>query len=412
VTLTAPKTRTGERPTADTIRDHDTNEAIAAEALFKEARQRRRHRRRIAGVALLAVLVAAAIVISAVHTSSAPNPPVRTTAGIPRRGVTTVAMPSQMVVWAQTSPGTLSIQVISSKSGQVVRTLATDDGLFDGSPQPTVSGLGTGTVYYDNSVGGSAPPNPGPLPYEQILSVPLKGGVSTFVAYGHNPQVSPNGQYLAYLTYTQITNAPEAVVVKDLLTGATNIWQYATDGPVINTISWSPDSTSLVVSEETFNGTTSSNSTARTLVLSDPNRSLDALPLISLPQCPPPTPWAPPGANRDMAWAGFLNAKQGIGDCFHVGLTRQDTWTRPVVIDLATGHVVRKLPVISGLIGEGTGSAYQVDASGQYLEFIGSGSGAGGLYRWAVGGQHAGNQSHPVLVKSSVGAASWIPSNL
>jgi len=82
---------------------------------------------------------------------------------------------------------------------------------------------------------------------EQIFSVPITGGPETFVANGHDPVVSPDGRYLAYLIWTQITNWPEGVVVVNRLTGAVSTWQYSTNVPDINTISWSPDSAGLLL---------------------------------------------------------------------------------------------------------------------------------------------------------------------
>ena len=63
-------------------------------------------------------------------------------------------MPSEMVVWASAQVGTtMSIQVLSSRSGHVVRTLALDFGLFNSTPHPTTSP--DGTVYYDKVTGAT-----------------------------------------------------------------------------------------------------------------------------------------------------------------------------------------------------------------------------------------------------------------
>lgn len=84
-------------------------------------------------------------------------------------------MPPAMVVWAQVSPSTMAIQVVSSRTGRVVRTLATDDGLFNSTPQPTVST--DGTVFFDDSVAGSSTPGPGaPPPIERVMAVPSPEG--------------------------------------------------------------------------------------------------------------------------------------------------------------------------------------------------------------------------------------------
>jgi len=78
-----------------------------------------------------------------------------------------------------------------------------------------------------------------------------------------------------------------------------------------------------------------------------------------------------------MTWAGFLNRSDGIGVCHHAGLTQQGDWYQPIVVNLSTGSVVRRLPVLRNLIGGIAG--FRVDASGHYLAFIGKGIG-GGLY--------------------------------
>ena len=284
--------------------------AAGVRALFEEARQRRRLRHRIFGLGLAAVLLIAALMVFVFLAGRKPTAPPASDGGAPAAGRPIPPAPTQMVVWSQTSPGTLSIQVISSKTGHVLRTLAIDDGLFRSSPQPSVSA--DGTVYFDDAIDGSAPPNPGPLPREQIASVPLGGGAISVVAQGHDPAVSPNGRLLAYQTFTDVTDAPEAIVVQNLTTGASTTWQFATNAPDISSgLSWSPDSKSLAFQSETvIKGVC--HLRTHVIDLSSPNRSLDDTALISLPLCPAPTPWASPGAGRDMLWVGFLER-----DCGH-----------------------------------------------------------------------------------------------
>jgi hypothetical protein len=356
--------------------------AAGVRALFEEARQRRRLRHRIFGLGLAAVLLIAALMVFVFLAGRKPTAPPASDGGAPAAGRPIPPAPTQMVVWSQTSPGTLSIQVISSKTGHVLRTLAID---------------------------GSAPPNPCPLPREQIASVPLGGGAISVVAQGHDPAVSPNGRLLAYQTFTDVTDAPEAIVVQNLTTGASTTWQFATNAPDISSgLSWSPDSKSLAFQSETvikgvFHLRT------HVIDLSSPNRSLDDTALIALPLCPAPTPWASPGAGRDMLWVGFLSATAGIGTCHHAGLTRQTDWNQPIVVNLATGRMIEALPVIRGLEGGGF-SSFQVDPSGHHLLFVGAGSGAGGLYRWTVIGHPPRAVGAPSLVKNAVGSATWVPS--
>lgn len=383
-------------------------ESTPTTALIPEARQHQKRRYRTGLIISLSVVLAAVAtavgwdVASSNGPSRAPSPdaPVTANAKVP--------LPKEMVVWRWASNKSY-IQLISSTTGRVIRTFASDVGLFRGTPQPSVSP--DGTVYYDQA--GQSQPAPGvQSPVEQILSVPLSGGPSTFVANGHDPEVSPNGAFLAYQAWTDLTNGPEAVVVKNLSTGALRTWQFATNTPDINAISWSPDSKSLVVSAETLVGT-GPHSTWHLLigrlVLAQQSTSLDDLPRLRLPMCPAPTAWAGPGANREMAWAGFLTTNEGIGVCHHVALIQADSWTQPVIVNLTTGEVVRRLPVVRGLIGQGPGGGFEVDGSGHHLVFIGGGLGAGGLYHWTVIDSRRGREQRPVFVSNNVGSAAWVP---
>lgn len=376
---------------------------LEARALFEEARRRRRRRRRRIYLAMAVVTIAAAAVTAVVAGTAltrnslppAPDHP------MPRAGgpVGAQAMPSQMVVWAQNGRSTMSVQVINSHTGQVERTLANDIGLFRMGPEP--SAAPDGTVYYDQGV--TQGPNARP-PVEEIVSLPITGGTPRFVAVGHDPTVSPNGRYLAYLTWTDLTNDPEGVVVMDRQTGAETTWQYSTNKPDINGLSWAPDSKSFVVSADTLTGNAPHDVIGR-VWLSDPtSRSLNSLTQLPLPLCPPPTQWAGSGANREMAWGGFLDAHEGIGICHTVELSAQDSRSQAVVFDLASGRTVRKLPAVPGLI-----SGFQSDPSGHHLVFIGGGLGAGGLFRWTV--DAVVHQAKPVLVKERVGSVSWVPAN-
>ena len=384
-------------------------ESTPTKDLIPEARQHQKRRYRtglIISLLIVLAVVAAAVgwdVASSNGPSRAPRPDAPVTAHA------TASLPKEMVVWRWASNKSY-IQLISSTTGRVITTFASDVGLFRGTPQPSVSP--DGTVYYDQS-DQSQPGTGVHAPVEQIFSVPLSGGPSTLIADGHDPEVSPNGKFLAYQAWTDLTNRPEAVVVKNLSTGTLATWQFATNTPDINAISWSPDSKSLIVSAETLSGT-GPHSTWHfligRLVLAQPSGSLDDLPQVQLPMCPAPTAWAGPGANREMAWAGFLTTNEGIGVCHHVGLVQADSWTQPVIFNLTTGSVVRRLPVVRGLIGQGPGGGFEVDGSGHYLVFIGGGLGAGGLYHWTVIDSRRGHEQHPVFVSNNVGSAAWVPS--
>ncbi len=111
------------------------------------------------------------------------------------------------------------------------------------------------------------------------------------------------------------------------------------------------------------------------------------------------------GESDDLG--GFLNGSDGTGVCHHAGLTQQGDWyPQPIVVNLSTGSVVRRLSVLRNRMGGIAG--FQVDASGHYLAFIGKGIG-GGLYRCVISGNTPRATGEPVLVKDRVGSAAWIP---
>jgi WD40-like Beta Propeller Repeat len=413
------------RPVAGAEDGRDTAQAPfedTAQALFEEARRRRRRRYRWSAVALLLAALLVALTAWSLRDGAGPAPVApRHRADRPYVIASKATMPTDMVVWAQVSRTTMAIQVVSSRTGLVLRTLATDDGLFNSTPQPTVST--DGTVFFDDAVAGSSTPGPGaPPPVERVMAVPFTGGPVTFVALGHDPAVSPNGRYLAYLTYAQvitrlggvgvISDAPEGIVVRDLVTGASSTWSYSTSGPDIRRLTWTPDSRQLAFSTENLVGPVSHrvwHLSTRVIDVSGGNRRLDDARALPLPKCPPGPAWAF-GTDHTMAWAGFLDEDSGIGICRYADVTGTEQSTQPVVVDLRTGREVSKLPAVHGLIGDGPGGGFQVDPSGRYLAYVGPGRGAGGLYRWAL--KDRGRASRPVLVRQQVGSVSWVPASL
>jgi len=163
----------------------DSSEA-SAQALFEEARRLRRRRYRRGGILVTIIgMIAATIVVTLGHTggSRATPPRVQSEPPTPTR---TATIPQEVVVWRS-----FRIEVVSSTTGRLIRTLAPDAGLNRFTPQPAVSP--GGTVYFDEADNVSG------IPGEQILSVPLSGGHVTVVANGHDPAVSPDGHFLAYL---------------------------------------------------------------------------------------------------------------------------------------------------------------------------------------------------------------------
>jgi hypothetical protein len=229
-----------DRPSASRGRPVAEGDAATAQALFEEARRlrRRRIRRWAALTVSVGLIVGMIVAILASHADST-GAPASVGQRDPATGTPAVAFPAEMVVWKD-----FRIEVISSKNGQLIRTLATDVALNRGTPQPTVSS--SGTVYFDDAHDVNIT-----APTEQILSVPLLGGPVTVVADGRHPVVSPNGRSLAYVTYVDDTAGREGIVVRDLRTGATKTWPYSDTGPDISALAWSPDSESLSFSAVT-----------------------------------------------------------------------------------------------------------------------------------------------------------------
>jgi hypothetical protein len=292
-------------------------------------------------------------------------------------------VPAEMVVWTSN----FRIELISSTNGHVIRTLARDVGLYRGTPRATVSL--SGTVYFDQAQ------NINGVPTEQILKVPLSGGAVSVFTQGHDPQVSPNGRLLAYLTYTDLSNIPEGIVVRDLLTGAVRKWEYSTVAPDIGQLSWAPDSKSL--SFTTVSPPLHKTSlTLRSWVLDvgSANRSLDRARQIPLPS--------------GMAWDGYLNQTEGIGVVQHLGATRQGNSFEVAEVDVNTGRIERTLLNVHGTLAvdnseDGAEGTLQVDPSGRYLSIIEVGSGHGTLNRWTIG------DGPIVQITTGVLVAAWAP---
>ena len=379
-----------EQPSSPGVQTLGDNGPAAAQALFEEARQRRKRRRRLAGVVMTVVLLIVTVtVVVVIRRPRTPNTLPPTGLRPPTSNVPVSQIPPQMVVWSQgvASLGGFSIDVISSKTGHLIRTLATDVAVNSGLPQPTVAP--SGIVYFDNAYDVNSTPN------EQILSVPLTGGPVTVVADGHDPVISPNGDLLAYLTND--FTPPEGIVVRNLVTGASSTWEAPNNSPFIAGLSWAPGSKSLSFTMTT--GTTASAALeASVLDLSSPSRSLDAARKIPLA----------PG----VAWAGYLNATQGIGVIQHVvRFSNNRDWFELMLVDVTTGRIVKRLQTVSGQIGGGgLGGGVQVDPSGRHLAVdVSNSSGWSNLYRWTISTDPARISAGPILVKKGVLSEAWVP---
>ena len=365
----------------------DQSTAVDPQLLFREARQRRRRKRwLIAGiVGVVLVLVISSVVLIGRPTGR--GAPTQGTGRVPAPVAGARSFPKQMVVLDVATSSNL--QVISSATGHVLRNLTSEVGTFGGGPGPQATVTPVGTVYFDHA--GQA----GSHPSEQIWSVPLSGGQSAYVVDGHTPVVSPNGAFLAYLTWTGLTNAPASVVVMNIATGATNTWTYSTNVPELRDLSWAPNSQSLVFTASPSTSP-SSNDGAWSIQLSNPNRSLDASqPIRLLP---------------NAFWVGYVNSTQAMEVLEQQNFLGQGDWFQPILIDVASGHVIERLPVIAGQSGSGA-SAWQIDPTGHYVAFIRPRTlpnGAGivtDLYRWSINPK----PQRPTIVKRDVWSLAWVP---
>ena len=171
----------------------------AAEVLFKEARRRRRRRR----IGWLVVVICAALIASAAYAQAnrrTTRPPAGARRPAAERSLP-AGTPTDIVGWQSSD----RVVVIDTRTGAVVRTLATGVSVeAPGLPDLTVSP--GGQVYFDSA------PLPGVSPADaegdQIYTVPITGGPVVEVGPGSDPQVSPNGQLLAYLASTGAGEAP------------------------------------------------------------------------------------------------------------------------------------------------------------------------------------------------------------
>jgi hypothetical protein len=372
-----------------------------AEALIQEARrrQRRRWRRRALGASL--VLLAAAAATGPVglsgRTARAPAG-----GGGPAPPGPVAGMPSQIVVWT----ASFKIEVLSSRTGRLIRTLATNVALFQGLPALAVSPAGV--VYFDDVYA------PGPLPAvpggiqgsgrgagEWVLSVPLAGGPVTRVALGSDLALSPDGRLLAYVPWTDplcsppsrpCEGKPEAIVVRDLPAGTQKTWAFTSTVPFVTNLSWSPDGRYLAFAGMTGikNGTV----TVRTAQVLDTRSggTLDDARRIPLGQA--------------AAWAGYLTPQAGAGV-----LTGPDGIIQAggglVEIGISSGRVLRRLTSLpprglgTGNVFDGTENTITADRTGRYLLIVGVGTGSGEIFRWTFG------MPRPVSIASGALEAAW-----
>ena len=166
-----------------------------AEALFKEARQRRR-RRRLTGALALGAFAAVVALVAGSLWLPAPSPPAPGTAPAARdaalAGTARAPMPNEIVGWGANA----NLVVISTRTGDVERTLASHVSVF-APGLPSVSVAPNGTVFFESAtpqlVAAAATGG------DRILSVSIRGGPVRDLGAGSDPQVSPDGRSVAYI---------------------------------------------------------------------------------------------------------------------------------------------------------------------------------------------------------------------
>lgn len=285
-------------------------------------------------------------------------------------------MPSRIVVWTADS----KIEVLSSRTGRLIRTLVTGVALTRGTPSMAVSPAGV--VYFDSARGFR----------DYLFSVSLAGGPVTTVAEGWEPAISPDGRLLAYLTYAYSDPSlpgAEVIVVRDMRTGIRRSWAFSSHDRDITSLSWSPDGRYLAYAGDTYaaNGTVA----AQTAQMLDARAPLYVARIIPL---------------RKLAWAGFLTAQAGLAvmvDRHGAILARAGV----VAVSLPSGRVIGRLTSLppprlaTSNAADGTENTITADRSGRYLLIAGVGRGTGEIFRWTFG------MPQPVLITTGALAAVW-----
>lgn len=379
-----------------------------AEALFKEARRRRRQRRMAWLLAVVLVTTAVVVIVSQGNpTKTPPRQDAR-----PSRPSVPVATASSVVGWTSTS----NVVVLSSATGQIQRTLASNISIL-APGLPNVSVAPDGTVYFESAE---------PAPYnrqlgsgDQILAVPITGGQVRDIAAGSDPQVSPNGRFLAFISPDpggQPGEAPYLVPpvgihiatlsaggiissVRALSPGPAQLNQGASD------LAWSSDSSQL--SFDLLNPTTNV-TTSWTIPTSATLTSLASARRIPLHQV-------------GLTWNGYWGPSRN-GSAVGLGVLTSASGSQQVVtIDPATGRIVNRLFSIPAaicttapdagsvgcssdfsnkVIGDSAGTSVLVAGATPLVDGSPATSGGTFLYRWSLGDRSPTRVTNRILVAS------------
>jgi hypothetical protein len=289
-------------------------------------------------------------------------------------------MPSQIVIWT----ANFQIEVISARTGRLIRMLATNVGLYQGLPTIAVSR--DGIVYFDTARNRR----------QWVMSVPITGGRPTTVSAGYSPAISPDGRLLAYVAWTDCVlpcvSSPEAIVVRDLITGQQHSWSFTSILPAITSMSWAPDNRHLA-----FAGATTVKDGTVTVRIA---QVLDTRSGGTLDDARP----IPLG--QRVAWAGYLTANTGVGV-----VLGPDGVIHPsaslIEVAVRSGRVLARLTGLPpaglgvGNVFDGTEGTITADRAGRYLLIAGQRRGNAVLFRWTFG------MRRPVAVANGAMRAAW-----
>ena len=345
-----------------------------AEALFKEARRRRRRRWTFA-VCALAVSVTTLALLMALGPFTS-GPPAQKKGPSSSTGSST--QPPEIVAWS----GRSRLVVMSSLNGHVLRTLARDVATYRGFPSLAVSA--SGSVYFDEG--------------NSVVRVPLAGGKVAEVVQGRSPALSPNGQFLAYVSGDAVGSSVQttmAITVLDLVSGAQRSWQNTVLNSSVEDLSWSPDSRYVSFTSLTWGHAPPTPYQIPSYLILDSTAPSGSLSIAR------PIPLA-----TGVAWAGFLS--QTAGNLEGVGVTQHARETVLDAVNAWSGQIVKHLVTMRGVLATGNAldgpeGAIQVDGSEQNLLVASSGNGFGQLYRWSSGA------SGPTSIARGLMRAAWVP---
>ena len=386
------------------------------EVLFREARQRRQRRRRVG----LVLFLCAALIITALALVTAGGNTFKSGVGHrpPARSYLPVGTPSEIVGWTSR----FQLVVLATRTGAVLRTLASNISLA-APGLPAISVTPGGEVYFDSTpISGVSPPG---AQGDQIFRVPLAGGPLVEIGPGYDPQVSPSGEFLAYVASNGVGEAPYldangGIVIASLMSGAVSRVQtlHPSDGQLnqgVSDLSWSPDSHRL--SFELFDSSTQT-TTSWTIASTSAGGTMASAEQIPLQRA-------------GLAWLGYLKtsttgAPLGVGVLTAAARYPSLTDAQTIVaINPTSGNIVDRYfslpaaictpyPPPANCVSEFS-NPVSVDSIGSSLLVAGAiptvvggwltTSGKSYLYRWSTG------SSKPVKLKEGVLSATWGPAS-